>query len=88
MTHFESQDSAKKKDFMAIDNILKLDPVGLYQTVYNFNISMCGVIPTTVMLQSAKLLGAKNAQLIDYATSGDVTGIYYEVVGYAGVIVY
>ena len=88
MTHFESQESAKKKDFLAIDAILKLDPVGLYQTVYNYNISMCGVIPTTVMLQSAKLLGAKKAQLVDYATSGDITGIYYEVVGYAGVIVY
>ena len=87
MTHFESKESAEKKDMLAIERILALDPKGLFETVHRHGISMCGVIPTTVMLVAAKELGAKKAELVRYATSGDVTGDYRDVVGYAGVIV-
>jgi len=87
MTHYESQQSAKKKDEMAIEKILSLDPPGLLETVRRENISMCGVIPTTVMLIACKELGAKEARLVKYATSGDVSGDYDQVVGYAGIVV-
>jgi len=53
-----------------------------------YNISMCGVIPATVGLIAAKLLGAERAELVMYRTSGDVTGDYTQVVGYAGLIIY
>jgi len=86
MTHYESQESAKRKDKMAIDKILSLDPSGLLETVNRNNISMCGVIPTTITLVAAKELGATKATLVDYATSGDVSGDY-SVVGYAGFII-
>jgi hypothetical protein len=39
------------------------------------------------MLTAVKRLGAKSAELIKYATSGDVSGDRDLVVGYAGVIV-
>ena len=87
MTHYESQSSAEKKDKMAIEKILGLDPYGLYETVRENHISMCGIIPTTVALVASNLLGAKEAELVSYATSGDVTGDYYQVVGYAGIII-
>ena len=48
---------------------------------------MCGYVPTAIMLVAAKALGAKNASLVDYQTSGDVTGDYSSVVGYAGIII-
>jgi hypothetical protein len=51
-------------------------------------ISMCGFGPTVVMLTAAKLLGAASATLVKYATSGDVSGDYESVVGYAGIVVY
>jgi AmmeMemoRadiSam system protein B len=87
MTHYESQQSAKDKDKLAIDRISSLDPAGLLDTVTKNNITMCGVIPTTIALIAAKELGATKARLIAYATSGDVSGDYSYVVGYAGCII-
>jgi hypothetical protein len=48
---------------------------------------MCGFGPAVVMLTAAKKLGATSAELVKYATSGDVSGDLDTVVGYAGVIV-
>jgi len=87
MTHYESGESARRKDHLALQRVLALDPEGLYHTVYEQRISMCGVLPTVVMLRAALALGATGAELIAYANSGDVTGDQREVVGYAGVIV-
>ena len=87
MNHYEEHETTLKKDQRAIDQILARNPEGLYQTVHNEEISMCGIIPTTAMLVAANLLGAKKAELIDHKTSGDVTGDKSAVVGYAGIIV-
>jgi len=88
MTHYETGEIARKKDFMALEKVLELDPQGLYQVVRENRISMCGVLPTVVMLQAALSLGATNAELVAYSNSGDVTGDQSEVVGYAGVRVF
>jgi AmmeMemoRadiSam system protein B len=87
MTHYESQHSAREKDTEAINRIVDLDPEGLFELVVGRGISMCGIIPTTVMLHAALTLGAREARLIRYATSGEVTGDYAQVVGYAGIVV-
>jgi len=87
MTHYESREQAEAKDRLAIDKVLALDPKGLLETVRGYNISMCGVIPTTVTLVASLALGASSAKLIRYATSGDVTGDYAQVVGYASFII-
>jgi AmmeMemoRadiSam system protein B len=88
MTHYESGKIAREKDFLALDKVLALDPEGLYEVVHEHSISMCGVLPTVVMLQAALALGAENAELIAYSNSGDVTGDQSEVVGYAGVRIF
>lgn len=85
MSHYVNHKVAQKKDFLAIDRILELDPQGLYEVVNRENISMCGFQPVTASLVASKELGAKKAELIKYQTSGDVTGDYDEVVGYAGI---
>jgi MEMO1 family protein len=84
MTHYESQESAGKKDKLAIAAMERMDPQGLYDTVHEHNISMCGYLPVTVAMIAAKSLGAKQGKLVQYATSGDATGDYGSVVGYAG----
>jgi AmmeMemoRadiSam system protein B len=86
MTHYESQKSANTKDQLAIQQMEKLNPRGLYDTVHQYDISMCGYLPATVAMIAAKDLGATRGKLIKYATSGDVTGDYRSVVGYAGLI--
>lgn len=84
MSHYVSRAEAREKDGLAIDRILALDPEGLFRTVLGEDISMCGFRPVTAALFAARDLGAVRAELIRYATSGDVTGNDIEVVGYAG----
>lgn len=87
MTHYETDATARKNDRKAISRILELDPEGLYRTVRSERITMCGVIPTVVVLYAALSLGATEARLIRYATSGDVSGDRNQVVGYAGLAI-
>ncbi len=87
MTHYESHSCASEKDHRAIDQILKMDPEGLFRTVETEGITMCGVNPATVMLAACKELGATQAELARYMTSGEVSGDMGQVVGYAGVVV-
>ncbi|MCX7913742.1 MAG: AmmeMemoRadiSam system protein B [Thermodesulfovibrionales bacterium] len=87
MSHYISDSLARKLDNLALTKILNLDPAGLYSTVKENSISMCGYIPTTVMLYASLELGAKDARLVKYATSAEVSGDYDHVVGYAGVII-
>jgi AmmeMemoRadiSam system protein B len=87
MNHYESDIVTRAKDHRAIERILTLDPRGLHDVVTQQNISMCGLGPAVVLLTAARRLGAKSAELVKYATSGDVSGDPEMVVGYAGVIV-
>ena len=88
MNHYESDSITRVKDRRAIDQVLALDPRGLYDTVRQGNISMCGYGPATIMLTAARKMGATKAELIRYATSGDVSGDRDMVVGYAGIAVH
>ncbi len=87
MNHYESAAITRAKDQKAIDCMMALDARGLWEVVMTEDISMCGFGPAVVMLAAAKLLGATSATLAKYATSGDVSGDYQSVVGYAGIIV-
>lgn len=85
MSHFLPDDETRAIDKIAIDRILDLDPQGLLRVVLGERISMCGVAPVTAALVAALELGATSAEVIKYATSGDVFGDRSRVVGYAGV---
>jgi len=87
MTHYESGRSAKEKDQKAIEKILALDPAGLHHTVKEYGITMCGFAPAVTMLYAALEMGATKATLVKYMNSGDVSGDYDQVVGYAGMII-
>ncbi|MDR2550002.1 MAG: AmmeMemoRadiSam system protein B [Desulfobulbus sp.] len=87
MSHYESRPQAAKKDRMAIERILALDPQGLYATVLGSGISMCGVIPTALALLVELELGATRAELVQYTDSGEASGDIRQVVGYAGLII-
>ena len=87
MNHYESDEITRQKDRRAIDRILALDPRGLYDTVRSAGITMCGYAAATAMLVTMQKLGAKEATLVRYATSGDINGDRGQVVGYAGVVI-
>ncbi len=86
-THYEPLSIAESMDKLAIDAILAMDPEFLLQTVYENDITMCGVGPVATMLYAAKELGATKAELIKYATSADFSMDTASVVGYGGLVV-
>ncbi|MFC1999570.1 AmmeMemoRadiSam system protein B [Chloroflexota bacterium] len=86
-THHEPHDSASKKDHLALEAIIDLHPERLAEVVDNYRISTCGPGPVIAMLTACRQLGAKTARLLRYADSGDITGDYHRVVGYASVSV-
>lgn len=88
MTHYESADTARRKDGLALDKVLNLNPQGLLQVCRDERITMCGVVPAAVMLVAARALGGAHAELVAYGTSGDVTGDDRQVVGYAALAVW
>jgi len=87
MTHYETQASALRKDDYAIEAILSLDEDELLRRIEELNITMCGYAPAVCLITAAKLLGAGRAELVRYQSSGDTTGDYSSVVGYAGIII-
>ncbi len=88
LNHYESDEVTRRKDARAIEQMLALDARGLYDTVRNEGITMCGFGPVTAMLVAAHELGATRAELIGYATSADAGGDRNRVVGYAGIAIH
>ena len=86
MTHYESQKAASEKDHLAIEAMLELDEDELTRRYEERNITMCAHGPVVCLISAAKELGTSGAELVRYETSGDTTGDYSAVVGYAGVI--
>jgi MEMO1 family protein len=87
MNHYEDDAITRVKDQTAIESILRLDTRSLYEVVTRQHVSMCGFGPAIAMLTAARKLGATSAELVKYATSGDVSGDRDLVVGYAGIVV-
>jgi len=87
MSHYVSAETAKRKDHLAIKEILKLDAEALYSVVREEDISMCGYGPAVAMISACNLLGATTAKLVKYTNSGEVSGDFDKVVGYAGIVV-
>ncbi len=82
LTHYQPQSVAEKKDKVIIDAITQLDETILQKAVEYNNISMCGYGPVSAAIVASKMLGATDGKCLSYHTSGDVTGNYFQVVGY------
>jgi MEMO1 family protein len=87
MSHYIPADEARVLDGKALARVRELDAEGLYTTVKREEISMCGYVPTTVALVAARELGSQSATLVRYGNSGDTSGKFDEVVGYAGLTI-
>jgi hypothetical protein len=85
-THYEDQETAIRKDREGIEKILKMDSTLFYRTISENGASICGPGPISIVIEVCKKLGIAKGQLLKYATSGDVSGIYDQVVGYASII--
>ncbi|ATZ60757.2 MAG: MEMO1 family protein [Methanosarcinales archaeon Met12] len=86
-THYEPNQVARKNDHRIIKSILELDVSTFYSHIYSLQASVCGHGPIATMMETTRAMGAKKGALLKYATSGDVTGDYSSVVGYAGIVI-
>jgi len=86
LNHYENNATTRLKDKKAMDQIQALNPLGLYDVCRNEDISMCGLGPVVAMLTALCALPSKQAELVRYATSADISGDTTSVVGYAGFI--
>lgn len=84
MNHFESAEVSEVKDRVAIERMIDVDPEGLFRVVEEKHISMCGFAPAVATLVASRDLGCTRGHLIRYTNSGEVSGDYKHVVGYAG----
>jgi hypothetical protein len=87
-SHYVEQKLAKETDMAVIRAIKKLNEKLFFEKITERNASVCGFGPIAVAMIAAKELGAKRADLLKYATSGDVTEDFNSVVGYASIIIY
>ncbi|MGQ9574863.1 MAG: AmmeMemoRadiSam system radical SAM enzyme [Thermoguttaceae bacterium] len=87
MNHYAEDSYTRRVDRMALDAIESLDPARLYQTVLDNRISMCGMIPAVLVLETLRQLGCLNqVQAVGYATSAETSGDRTQVVGYAAML--
>lgn len=85
-SHYVQYDAAYKNDHIAIDAIKRLDDKALYAAIEKHGISMCGFGGVAAAIVYSRALGAKQAELLRYQTSGDVTRDRSHVVGYGSLI--
>jgi len=85
-THYEPQEVARSTDAKLLEAVLNMDIPELYHRVYGLNATACGYGPISATITTSRILGAKTAKLLRYATSGDTSGDYSQVVGYSAVV--
>lgn len=85
-THYEPQERARSVDAKLLEAVLNMDVPELYSRVRRYDATACGYGPIAATITAAAALGAKAGRLLAYATSGDVSGDYHQVVGYGAVI--
>jgi AmmeMemoRadiSam system protein B len=85
LTHYEPQRTAVAKDMAVLKAVEAMDEKRFYSVIEEQNVTACGYGPIAALMTAAKALGAKEADLLCYKTSGDVSGDYSGVVGYAAV---
>lgn len=87
LNHYEDQKTTVEKDEAVIRAVEALDEEALVAAVRSREVSMCGVAPTVAAIAYAKARGATRSRTVAHATSGDVSGEYDRVVGYAGMVI-
>jgi AmmeMemoRadiSam system protein B len=87
LNHYASDVENRRLDAIALAALERLDPSGVYGTIAQHKISMCGLLPAVVVLETLRQMGTlRTSQRVAYATSAEVSGDASRVVGYAGML--
>jgi AmmeMemoRadiSam system protein B len=82
LSHFYHESKANQLDQNVLDQIADFSPEGLFDVHERGTGQACGLAPIATVLWASRALGAKNATILDYDTSGSATGDHSSVVGY------
>ncbi|MEW6587909.1 MAG: MEMO1 family protein [Thermoproteota archaeon] len=85
-THYEENEYAHSQDKALIEPILEMDVDKFYKILRDRRVTACGYGAIASTMVACKKLGAEKGRLLQYATSGDVTGDKSSVVGYASIV--
>ena len=83
LSHFNNQEKANKVDSFVLDDISEMNEFKLFEEVVQYNITMCGYAPVMTTISVSKNSNKNSCEILSYRTSGDVTGDFTSVVGYA-----
>ncbi|WP_458454776.1 AmmeMemoRadiSam system protein B [Methanobrevibacter sp.] len=83
LSHYNNQEKANKVDGFVLEDIAEMNEFKLFEEVVQYNITMCGYGPVMSNISVSKRSGKNNCEILAYGTSGDVSGDYTSVVGYA-----
>ena len=83
LSHFNNQEKANKVDNFVLEDVGEMNEFKLFEEVVQYNITMCGYGPVMTTISLSKMSGKTNCDILSYGTSGDVTGDFTSVVGYA-----
>ncbi len=87
LSHFYDQKAALHLDRTMLAEVEAFSPEGIFQAERSGKGFACGHAAMAAVLWAARELGADTVQILRHATSGDVTGDYAAVVGYAAAAV-
>ncbi|MBR7050368.1 MAG: AmmeMemoRadiSam system protein B, partial [Methanobrevibacter sp.] len=83
LSHFNNQERANKVDGFVLEDIGEMNEFKLFEEVVQYNITMCGYGPVMTTISLSKQCNKNDCDILAYGTSGDVTGDFTSVVGYA-----
>jgi MEMO1 family protein len=83
LSHFYPQDIANRLDGEVLSRLKDFDPQSILDVEEEGKGFACGRGPLAAVLWAAQELGADRVEILNYATSGDISGDYEQVVGYA-----
>lgn len=85
-SHYKPQEIAYKTDKQVLEAISLLDEKLMMKRVSELNVNMCGYGPVASTMVACKAGSATRAEILKYATSGDISGDTSAVVGYASAL--
>jgi MEMO1 family protein len=86
LSHFYPQAVANQLDQQVLDAVNAYNPAAVITAEADGRKIACGHGALSTVMIAAQHLGANTAQVINYATSGDVSHDYHQVVGYSAAL--
>lgn len=86
LSHFYPQETANRLDQNFLDAVATFDPAKVMEVHHNGKGQACGLTSILSVMHAARILGASQARILNYDTSGTTSGDFRRVVGYSAAV--